>query len=271
VSWGGTPAEAWTALDYCDEKDLVLGTSATLDEMPWGPEEPGLIYNAMIAPLIQYYIAGTIWYQGETHAENLSYNPAMYSKVFPVLINSWRNAWGYPFPFYFVQIAPFRGYAGDRGVIIRDAQRRSLMVDNTAMVVTSDIGDIHNLHPGNKKEVGLRLAQIALNRTYGDNSAIDSGPLYRSHEVMADKIRIQFDFAEGLNYTGKELTGFEIAGKDNIFYPASAEIEEETVIIHSSKVPEPVHARFAWSKDATPQLFNTAKLPTSSFTTIALD
>ncbi|HLF65085.1 MAG TPA: sialate O-acetylesterase, partial [Saprospiraceae bacterium] len=199
ASWGGTPAEAWTALDFCPDSALIRKTAAELSDVPWGPEEPASIYNAMIAPLIRYRIAGVIWYQGESNAEHVNYDPSHYYKVFPAMLTSWRNAWGYLFPFYFVQIAPYRNYLPNSGVIIRDAQRRALSLPQTGMVVTSDIGNVDDIHPANKQDVGIRLARIALRRHYHIDTGYDSGPLYRSHEIRDDHIIIHFEHADGLH------------------------------------------------------------------------
>lgn len=260
-SWGGTPAEAWTSAQVI-ESDLLLARAADLlPSEPWGPGHPGSIYNAMIAPLTQFKIAGTIWYQGERNTNNA----ATYKETFSALINSWRAEWGYYFPFYFAQIAPFRGYGGEAGVIVRDAQRRTLELLETGMVVTSDIGDTIDIHPRNKLDVGLRFANLALKNHYKVSEKEASGPLFRTCQLEKDRVRVFFDHAEGLHIEGATCTDFELAGPDGVFHPAGAKIEGGTVLVSAGNVFQPTALRFAWSNTATPNLFNGAGLPTSCF------
>ncbi|MCB0376503.1 MAG: sialate O-acetylesterase, partial [Sinomicrobium sp.] len=169
------------------------------------------------------------------------------------------------FPFYFAQIAPYRYGEGNRGTLVREAQRRTLALPHTGMVVTSDIGDTTDIHPRNKIDVGLRMAGLALLEHYKASNAVVSGPLYKGMETDGKKIVVSFEHAEGLHATGGDLELFEIAGTDGLFYPAKAFIEKDKVIVLSKKVRHPVAVRFAWSNTATPNLFNGAGLPASCF------
>ena len=263
-SWGGTPAEIWVNAKAIAENKALAEAAAKVKEEPYGPYQPGKAFNAMIAPLIPYRIAGALWYQGESNTSN----PQNYEKLLPALIQNWRTEWGYEFPFYFVQIAPYSYGDKNNGVLLRDAQRKSLSVPNTGMVVISDVGNIKDIHPRNKIPVGQRLANWALNKTYGKKDIVFSGPLYKSMKVEGNKIRISFDYAEtGLVAKGKELTLFEIAGADQQFVPAMAKISGKTVVVSATSVKNPVAVRFAWSDTAEPNLFNKAGLPASSFRT----
>lgn len=194
-SWGGTPAEAWTPETVYQEKDLLAKSAAKLDEVPWGPVEPGRIFNAMIAPIAKFNIAGTIWYQGEANTRNAD----TYMKTFSALISSWRSMWGYEFPFYFVQIAPFTYGDNQDGVRVRDEQRRTLALPNTGMAVICDIGDTTNIHPQNKLDVGLRLANIALKHHYGEIESTVDSPLFKGFTVDKNKVVVTFDHADGLH------------------------------------------------------------------------
>ena len=263
TSWGGTPAETWMPEEVIRKDDFLSEAAARLKAVPWGPNEPGRIYNSMIHPLISFRIAGVLWYQGE----NNTLNAYAYEKLLSGLIESWRNNWGYEFPFYFAQIAPYRYGRPFEGVEIMDAQRRVLKMPNTGMVVLNDIGDTLDIHPKNKQDVGLRFANIALNRHYQKDDIEDSGPLYKNYQIEKSKVIITFDNSEGLHAKGKKLTNFEIAGDDKLFYPAEAVIKDEKVIVSSKKVRAPVLVRFAWSNTATPNLFNEAVLPASCFIT----
>jgi sialate O-acetylesterase len=262
-SWGGTPAESWmpaTAFEY----DPVLAVSAaTLPKAPWGPKETSVIFNCMISPLTAVKIAGVLWYQGEANTANAG----TYDLTFSTLIRSWRYAWGYDFPFIYAQIAPFRYGEGNAGVRVRDQQRRAMNLPNTGMVVTSDIGDTSDIHPRNKLDVGLRMANWALYLAYGKTDIESSGPLYNSHKIGRDKIVVHFAHAEGLHSKDGDPGLFEIAGDDKVFFPATATIRKDSVHLTSDKVATPKYVRFAWSNTATPNLFNKAGLPASCFTT----
>ncbi|WP_017733942.1 sialate O-acetylesterase [Nafulsella turpanensis] len=263
-SWGGTPAEVWVKPAIISENSELAAAATKIAEAPWCPHLPGKAYHAIVAPIIPFKIAGVLWYQGETNTAA----PQAYEKLLPALIASWRSEWGYDFPFYFAQIAPFQYGRPMEGVLLRDAQRKSLAVPKTGMVVLSDIGNTENIHPTNKLDVGKRFANIALNRTYGREHFPVSGPLYREMKVENNKIRLYFDYAEnGLKIKGKKLTQFEIAGEDRQFVPATARIKGNTIVVSAPKVKNPVAVRFAWSNTAEPNLFNTEDLPASSFRT----
>jgi sialate O-acetylesterase len=184
------------------------------------------------------------------------------------MIADWRSEWGKEFPFYYVQIAPYRYDKPFIGVLVRDAQRKSLCVPNTGMVVTSDIGDTTDIHPRNKRDVGRRLANWALAKTYGKSGIAFCGPMIRGMRPEGGRIRILFDHAEhGLVCRGAELTHFQVAGNDRMFVPARAVIEGGSVVVWSERVKRPAAVRFAWSNTATPNLFNADGLPASCFRT----
>ncbi len=262
-SWGGTPAETWIPEEVIQNDDFLSEAAKKQKPVPWGPVEPGRLYNAMISPLVPFQIAGTIWYQGEGNTINSS----AYEELLTALIESWRNKWGYRFPFYFAQIAPYKYGDSFDGVIVRDEQRRVLDVPETGMVILSDIGDTLDIHPKNKVDVGLRFANMALNRHYKTENIVDSGPLFKDMKVEQGKAVISFEYSKGLHVEGKNLTGFEVAGADNVYYPADAKIKDGKVIVQADNVDKPVNVRFAWRNTATPNLLNGAGLPASSFTT----
>ncbi|WP_448635583.1 sialate O-acetylesterase [Pedobacter panaciterrae] len=118
----------------------------------------------MIAPLVNYNIAGSIWYQGESNTTTAS----SYTELMNTMISAWRKAWNNNFPFYYVQIAPYKYDSYNIGALLREAQTKNLATEKTGMVVVSDlVSDTLNIHPTNKKDVGLRLANLALVETYG--------------------------------------------------------------------------------------------------------
>jgi sialate O-acetylesterase len=259
-SWGGTPAEAWMPEEVIQKDDFLREAAAKQKPVPWGPVETARLYNAMIAPLVPFRIAGVLWYQGEGNTIN-SY---AYKELLSSLIIGWRKAWNNEFPFYFAQIAPYKYGDNFMGVEVRDEQRQVLELENTGMVILSDIGDTLDIHPKNKKDAGLRFANMALNRHYKAIDVEDSGPLFQSVSYENKKAVVIFSHAKGLDAEGK-ITCFEIAGADKIYYPAKATIKNEQVVVESEKVNNPVSVRFAWRNTATPNLMNGAYLPASSF------
>ncbi|MEY2598955.1 MAG: hypothetical protein RLZZ142_1214 [Verrucomicrobiota bacterium] len=235
-----------------------------------GPNFPANLYNGMIAPIVNLPIRGAIWYQGESNVGRAF----QYRTVFPNMIGNWRKDFAQgDFPFYFVQLAPY-SYGRGKGdptpcAELWEAQLRTLRnVPKTGMAVTTDIGDVKDIHPKNKQEVGRRLSLWALHHDYGQKDLVFSGPLYRGAKVEGGKIRIQFDHAAGLKSSnGAALTHFTIAGEDRNFVAAEAKIEGDALVVGSAEVAKPVAVRFAWRDDAEPNLVNGAGLPASPFRT----
>lgn len=241
-----------------------------MENMPveFGPSTPTVLFNAMINPIVPYTLKGVIWYQGESNAGN----PELYSRLFPAMIESWRKVWNQgDFPFYFTQIAPFDydrwGGPWANAAGLREAQTKTLSLNNTGMAVTLDIGDPENIHPANKQEVGRRLALWAMANDYGREIPF-SGPLYISFKVKDDAIIISFDHAdEGLKAGPDGLKNFQIAGKDRVFTDAIAIIDGDKLIVKSGKVNEPVAVRYLWDNRSEASLFNSHGLPASNFRT----
>lgn len=263
-SWGGTAAEVWIDEEVVNNDPDFKANAEKLGVSDWWPRKPGSTFNAMIAPIIPFGMTGAIWYQGESN----TVAPLNYRKLFPAMIADWRQEWGEEFPFYYVQIAPFKYNKPHIGVLLREAQLLSMTVPNTGMVVISDIGDIGNIHPTNKQDVGHRLAQWALAKTYNKPGIAYSGPVFKAMKQEGKKIRLHFDYAEkGLVAKGGELIGFEIAEANREFVPAKAKIEGSSIVVTGKKIKDPVAVRFAWDNIAEPNLFNTEGLPASSFRT----
>lgn len=296
ATWGGTPAESWTRKEIlendssfvvildrykkqCEEypaafekyklelekwKADTAKNKGTAPREPVGPrhsKSPYKLYNGMIAPVTPYTIKGAIWYQGEDNAPRA----AQYRRLFPAMIENWRNDFNNErMPFYFVQISPHRSQNPE----IRDAQFYTLRtVPYTGMAVTTDNGDSLNIHPRNKKLVGERLALWALKNDYGKKNILPSGPLYKSMKKEGNKIKVRFDYANGLQARDGGLKEFTVAGADQNFVPAKASIEGKTVIVWSDAVQQPVAVRFAWRNVPFPNLYNKAGLPASPFRT----
>lgn len=266
TAWGGTPAEVWTPVESIKAEPNLGYYLNHWNGAPWWPGTPGVLYNAMIYPLLNYSIKGAIWYQGESNK--------MDAKLYPELINtmvsSWRKAWGVgEFPFYYVQIAPYSYNEPFSGALLREAQVRCLSVPNTGMAVTMDLVDnIDDIHPKNKLDVGKRLAYWALNNTYAKPPASFSGPLYQEMKISGNTARISFTNTEGgLKITKTGNANFSIAGSDRVFYPATVKIEGNTLLLSSPKVKLPAAVRYGFTNTSEATLFNGAGLPASSFRT----
>ena len=247
-------------LDLKDLRDMPISPRLAKNQ-----NTPTMLYNAMIAPLIPYSIKGAIWYQGESNTGKAY----QYRTLFPKMIRCWRNDWAQgDFPFYYTQIAPFNYGSEYICPELQEAQLMTLSVPNTGMAVTTDIGNIYDIHPRNKQLVGKRLALWALAKDYGRKDIVYSGPLYRSMNKEGDKIHIFFDHTgSGLVHMGGPVSYLTIAGKDRIFVKADSEIKNNTLVVYSPEVKEPVAVRYGWSNTAVPNLFNFEGLPASPFRT----
>jgi len=250
--------------------------------LPEGPAEtPTVLYNGMIAPLMPYAIKGVIWYQGEANTGN----GLEYRTLFPRMISDWREKWHQgDFPFLYVQLPNYRppqNQPSEGGwAYLREAQLMTLALPNTGMAITIDVGDANDLHPKDKLDVGLRLAQDAKHVAYGQD-VVYSGPLYDSMKIEGNKIRVAFkDTGSGLQMSTQpwtppgapvpaptELTGFAIAGADKNWVWAQAKIDGNTVLISSDQVASPVAVRYGWASDPPCNLYNKEGLPASPFRT----
>lgn len=227
------------------------------------------LFNGRVNPLVPFAMRGVIWYQGEGNTSN-AYE---YRKYFPALIQDWRNQWGQgDFPFLFVQLASWGGPPpvkpmNSEWAELRESQTLALKMKNTAMAVTVDIGDPANIHPGNKKDVGARLALAARAAVYGEK-IVASGPLYRSFEIEGNEIRLSFDsIGGGLVAKDGPLKSFAIAGDDKNFVWAKAEIQGETIVVSADQVRQPVAVRYGWFHNSHGNLYNAESLPASPFRT----
>ena len=229
---------------------------------------PTGLYNGMIAPLVPFAMRGAVWYQGESNlADGMNYFYKM-----DALIKGWRKLWNESdFPFYFVQIAPYRyGAARSLPALWEGQYRAAERIKNCDLVFPGDVGNIRDIHPRRKYPVGKRLALLALVNTYGKKIAGFKSPAFESLKVDGNKLVISFKNLEtGLKTNdGKAPAEFMIAGKDEKYYPARAEIKGDTVVLSSDKVAAPVSAKYAWHNLAVPNLISSAGLPVLPFQTI---
>jgi len=261
-AWGGSAAELWTPKEVFSQKPELLENYKKLGNSEYYPTLIGGAYNAMIYPINQFKTKGILWYQGETNAGN----PEGYSTLLSSMIESWRKAKADVLPFYIVQIAGYTGW-GDTTVRIQNAQRVvSETVPDSGLVVTSDLDKTDDIHPKNKKPVGIRMANLILKNIYKKDLGLVESPKVKSVEYKGRKAFITYDFAEGLHFKNKESKLFEVADKDGKFFPAVAEIKGNQVIISAKEVSNPVAVRYAWSNIAQSDLYNKADLPASAYT-----
>jgi sialate O-acetylesterase len=235
---------------------------------PDNQNSPGVLYNAMLAPLTPYTVRGAIWYQGESNAGRAH----QYRTLFPTMIRSWRAAWAdKDYPFYFVQLANWQPMKPEPGesewAELREAQTLTLQEPKTGMAVTIDIGEANDIHPRNKLDVGHRLAVWALAKTY-DRSIEFSGPLFKSLSIEGNQIRLKFEHASGLKtLDGGPVKGFAIAGEDRRFVWAEARVEGNDIVVASKEIKKPVAVRYGWADNPVANLYNKAGFPASPFRT----
>ena len=283
---GGSPAEAWIdrfTLEHHNQlvgmfrnwsnNDFInpwcrerAGQNSKLSDNPLQrhPYHPSYLYEAGIQNITRLNISGVIWYQGESNEQNVE----LHEVIFPTLVESWRSAWNDDFPFYYVQLSSM-ALGRETWGHFRDSQRRMMYdIPNSGMVISSDLGDSTDVHPREKKQIGERLARLALNQTYGMENITPNGPLFHDFYIEDSSIYLSFDFADGLNsYDGESLRSFEVAEYPGLFYPAKAEIDGNVVKVFSDKIDNPKYVRYGWSSYSDGNLVNSDGLPASTFST----
>ncbi|GAB2834912.1 sialate O-acetylesterase family protein [Ferruginibacter profundus] len=231
--------------------------------------QPAALYNAMVAPVINYTIKGIVWYQGEAN----SGRGKEYAQLQPAQIIDWRKKWQQgDIPFCYVQLPNFMDAnylpSESQWAELREAQLKSLSVPNTGMAVAIDLGEWNDIHPDNKKAVGDRLALIADKMVYGKD-IVYSGPVFKTATIDAGKIILSFsNIGSGLiSKDGEELREFAIAGADKKFVWAKATIEGDKIIVGSDAVAHPMYVRYAWADNPDVNFYNKEGLPASPFRT----
>lgn len=276
---GGSPAESWIdrrtlEFEFPDmlynwkDSDFIQqwvrdrtkkNIAKSANKLQRHPYEPCYLFESGILPLQGCAIKGVIWYQGESNAHNIE----THEKLFPLLVQSWRNCFGENLPFYFVQLS---SHDRPSWPAFRNSQRLLMSkLENTGMAVCSDFGDKYDVHPRHKKAVGQRLARWALHDLYGFD-VVSSGPLFKSIEMKDNAIFISFDYAEGLHASdGKALRTFEIAEQEGQFVPANAEIVGNQVKVWNDSIQNPRFVRYGWQPTTDANLVNGDGLPASTF------
>ena len=281
-TWGGTRIEPWTPKQGFESvHSLARLATPVAKSTQIHSTTPMGIYNAMIAPMAGFAIRGALWYQGESNCAGTGDDNVYltYADKMAALIGGWRMNWGEGnFPFYFVQIAPYRYFGRDKNVPSAERlpefwavqSRAEHTIKNTGMVVTTDlVDDLDDIHPRDKQDVGHRLALLARNQTYGEKNVVASGPVFKQMKIEGNKAILTFDNVDGglMSHDGQPLTWFGIAGHDGRFVDGDAKIVGDTLEVSSTDIDKPEAVRFAWRETAQPNFCNKAGLPAEPFTT----
>ncbi|GIW78046.1 MAG: hypothetical protein KatS3mg104_3109 [Phycisphaerae bacterium] len=221
----------------------------------------------MIHPLTGLSIAGVIWYQGESNTDN----PREYPLLLGTLIRSWRKRWNQgDFPFLVVQLANFGqpdSIESSRWAELREAQHRVACTEpNCGIVCTLDVGHPTDIHPRNKRDVGIRLAYEALRIAYKQKN-VPQSPFYRSHQVVDGRVEVTLSPEDVKLISTEPVLGFYLAGEDRVFHPAQARLIGNRVVLTSDKVEKPVSVRYAWQGNPEHNLRTENGLPVFPFRT----
>lgn len=268
-TFSGTPVELWEPTEVIDSDPVMKEAATKIRDVTYRPNKPALIYNAMIYPISNYTIAGTIWYQGEGNTTRAH----AYEKMFTGMIGAWRKQFGQDFPFYYVQIAPYTYESTYEAALLMEQQTRSLSYPKTGMVVITDLVDnVKDQHPKNKLDVGLRLANLALAETYKQNIPVQAykNPMYKRMEINKGKITLYFDHApNGFMIKGEEKKAAEflIAGNDQNFLPGEIKLEKDRIVVSNKQISNPVAVRFSFSNTGMSNVANKEGLPVTPFRT----
>ncbi len=253
----------WTANDYLQPwvRQRAVENMGNADFGSRHPYEPSYLYSAGIRPLEGFPISGVIWYQGESNAHNVE----LHEQLFPMLVDSWRRAFGNPeLPFIATQLSSLNRPSWPS---FRDSQRRlAQTVDHSYMAVTSDLGDSLDVHPRRKAPVGRRLALQALRNVYGRTVTAD-GPTPVSCTAMPDgSLRLLMANARGMHGAdGAAVRTFEMAEADGVFRPAHAQISDSIITLTNPDMKSPKFARYGWQAFTRANLVNSDSLPASTF------
>ncbi len=258
--------------EWLDSARQAVGDKKHLPELPPLPEglryrsekQPTVLFNSLAAPLAPMAIRGLLWYQGEANVKDGS----LYQYKMKALAASWRKEFDYPtMPIYFAQLAPYTYADPDHLPVVWEAQQAFAdQDDNAKMAVINDIGDIRDIHPKNKKDVGNRLALLALKYEYGYKELMADSPRVESVRTDGDSVSITFSHAEKLKTTdGTAPRYFEVAGADGKFFPAQAVLRGNQAVVKCDRVAAPRSVRYAWNQLVTTNLVNENNLPVSAF------
>ena len=274
-AWGGSKVEGWTPEEivktYSDvdiEKEQREGWNGSW----WHYYTPVIMYNGMLHPLRHYTIRGFLWYQGESNVGK----EQTYPERLKTMADVWRREFGgtaQSLPFYLVEIAPWGGYGNEwlSAPLFRECQHRAAsIIENSGIICTNDLVqpyEVNQIHPAEKREVGNRLAYLALNRTYGMKDIVCDSPEYDRMEVHGDSIEVFFKYAEQGLSPWQDIRGFELAGADGQFHEATAVLNEshKSVFVTAPGVKAPTAVRYGFKAFLPGNLKSIRNLPVVPF------
>lgn len=270
-SWGGSTIETWVKREVIEKEFPEFSLDHLTGSMENAKKNgaPALLYNGQVAPLIPFTFKGMIWYQGESNRARAD----QYIRLQEAYVRMMREDFNVPdAPFYFVQIAPFPyGHPDDflSGYFCEAQQKTLDLIPHSGMAVTCDAGEYGTIHPCRKELVGKRLAYLALKHDYGMETIVADAPKYKNVEFEDGKAYVSFEVERlGLSPMGTELSGFEIAGEDQVFHPAKAYLYKgEKVVVSSDEVEKPVAVRYCFRNWCTGSLYNNFGIPAAPFRT----
>jgi sialate O-acetylesterase len=295
-NWGGTPIQSWipgSAMNTNINPRTVAELTAfqrykntpnnerkrdRFGDWIYGvnfQKAPTFLYNAMIHPLIPYPIRGVIWYQGESNDRLVAWGgPDLYRILFPMLVNSWRAAWGKDFPFLYVELANFKDpqmkpVEDESWANIREAQSTVLALEHTYTVPAIDVGEADKIHFGDKQTVGARLAMAALGQVYHRLDTTGLSPRFSGYSVDGNAIRLTFDnVATGLHTDdGQPSRCFAIRGEGGEWQWGQAQIAGKEIVVSHPDIANPVAVRYAWASNPDVNVYNASNLPLMPFRT----
>ena len=271
-NWGGTRVESWLPEEIVRTyPDIDYDSECCKNEQTWWHySNVTIMYNGMYYPIRNYTVKGFIWYQGESNVGKHD----TYPDRFKTLVNLWRENQGSESPVFLVELAPWL-YGGDgtSGARFREMQHNlAREISNCGVICTNDLvypDEDTQIHPRNKKDVGHRLAYLALNRTYGQTGIECQYPEYKSFTIDGDTAEVFFDNAEDGLSPWKGLEGFEVAGEDKVFHKAEARVHtgHKSVLVRSDEVASPVAVRYCFRDFQIGNLVSGRDLPVLPFRT----
>ena len=265
AAWGGTPAEVWTPESVVKQDEIL--SKNQLKEFPWWPIKPGVLYNQMIHPMVPYRIAGCLWYQGEANHENAS----SYARLMSKMVEAWRKDFGWNFPFYYVQIAPYTyGASGNTPALLREQQELMLdQVENTAMINISDlVENVKDIHPRNKRAIGERLACLAMDKVYGQFTEPYESPRLGDARLVKRNIEITLEGNfESLQSATKEIVGLTLIDGNGEQTPVKARLQGKKLLVPVRGKAAPYQVLYSFDEATIGSLRTEAGLPVLPFRT----
>lgn len=267
-AWGGTIAEVWTPAELVTLNPR-LAQNVVKNSNQWWPDAPGSLYNQMINPIAPAAIAGAIWYQGESNVSRA----AAYTTLMQNLVWGWRQRFDRQFPFYIVQIAPFNYNTGNNNAAdLRAAQERFAATTPAAgMVVVSDlVDDVNNIHPIDKQNVGLRLANMALAEVYGKPIKDYRSPTAATATADRGTVTVTFNNATPkllvrTKGTDNGIIGLQVADHSGKFYPATGFMKGNKLTVSATEVTEPTTVAYCYDDTTIGNIFSESGLPVAPF------